>query len=47
MLNGKPCLLLILARTGSWSVGRKQVDTPFYSSLGTGPLVMKETETLW
>jgi len=38
-------LPLIQAKTGSWSVGRKQVDTPSWSSPGTGPLVMKETET--
>ena len=47
MLNEKPCLQLIQARTGSWLEGWKMVGTLSWSSPGTGPLVMAETETLW
>ena len=47
MLNEKPSLQLIQDRTGSWLEGWRTVDTPSWSSPGTGPLVMAETETLW
>ena len=40
-------LPLMQAKTGSWSVGRKQVDTLSWSSPGTGQLVMTETGTFW
>ena len=47
LLFNNPYLQLIQARTGSWSEGRRRMATPFWSLLGTGPLVMTETETLW
>jgi len=47
MLNDKPYPRLIWARTGPWSLGRKQVDTPSWSLPETGPLVMTETATFW
>ena len=46
LLFNKPYLLLIQAKTGSSSEERRTVDTPSWSSPGTGPLVMRETETL-
>jgi len=46
MLNEKPYLPLIQARTGSWLEERRIMDTPSWSSPGTGTLVMTETETL-
>ena len=45
MQYNRPGLPLIQAKTGSWSVGRKQADTLSWNSQGTGPLVMTETET--
>ena len=47
LLFDKPYLPLIQARTGAWSEGRRTVGIPSWSSPGTGPLVMTETETLW